>query len=77
MKKARIIKVAAHPIFITAFIAVFSLPFLPGFFPRYQAKITESILTHKEGSYITWADINNDGESEQFIWFTNTEGKAE
>ena len=77
MKAAGIIKIIAHPLFITLVIAAFFLPFMHHFFPKFQAKVNYSRLLDKEGGYLSWIDINSDGESEQFTWFTNTEGKAE
>ena len=72
----KFIRLFANPLFIAAVLSLMLLPFLNRFLPKYQAKVTENKVLPKSGSYILWADINLDGESENILWFINTEGKA-
>lgn len=71
------IRILAHPMFIALVIALGFFPFLNGFFPKYKAGVTFVSLMDKAEAYLSWIDINNDKESEQITWFSNTQGKAQ
>jgi two-component sensor histidine kinase len=77
LSKVKYIRIFTHPLFISMIIALFCLPFISRFFPKYKAEITLTSLVDKTDGNLFWIDINNDGESEKLTWFSNTQGKAE
>jgi hypothetical protein len=76
VRQLKFIKFFAHPLFIAAVLSLIALPFLFKHLPKYLAKVTDSGILSKRGSCLTWADLYNDGESENIEWFVNSEGKV-
>ena len=76
MRQLKFIRFFAHPLFIAGILSLMLMPILFNYFPKYKAKVTEYRTLPKLNSYIMWADLLNDGESETIMWFINTEGKA-
>lgn len=70
-----IFRYIANPFFIALVITLLSIPFLNPYFPRYKGQITKSGIVEKKDGIMVYHDIDQDGQSEQFISFINTQGK--
>ncbi|MDD4554039.1 MAG: histidine kinase [Bacteroidales bacterium] len=64
------------PWFIALPVTVLIILFLPDIFRKYSVEVVDSGATHKPNALELYQDLNGDGNSEQIVYFDNTEGKA-
>jgi len=64
------------PWFLALPVTLLIILLLPDVFRKYRLEIVDYGPTHKPNSLELYLDLNGDGNSEQIVYFENTEGKA-
>lgn len=64
-----------NPFFIAFLLGLIFMPLVNNYFPEYRARITRTGLVEKKDGLMTYYDLDQDGRSEEFISFINTQGK--